>query len=72
MWHINAAGSPVINIIGKLITAATLWCDAHMVVDRLLSVGQFVACRVPCNPDPRQGHFWMEINTRPSPEGLLS
>jgi ABC-type bacteriocin/lantibiotic exporter with double-glycine peptidase domain len=43
MWHINAAGSPVINNIGKLITAATLWYDAHMVVDQQLSVGQLVA-----------------------------
>ncbi len=32
-----------INLIGKLVNAATLWYGAHLVMDNTLTVGQFVA-----------------------------
>ncbi|WP_138858183.1 type I secretion system permease/ATPase [Inhella inkyongensis] len=36
-------GHEGINLIGKLINAATLWFGAHLVMDGQLTVGQFVA-----------------------------
>ncbi len=32
-----------VNLIGKLVNAATLWYGAHLVMNGELSVGQFVA-----------------------------
>jgi ABC-type bacteriocin/lantibiotic exporter with double-glycine peptidase domain len=32
-----------VNLIGKLVNAATLWYGAHLVMDNQLTVGQFVA-----------------------------
>ncbi|WP_369820731.1 type I secretion system permease/ATPase [Rhizobacter sp. Root1221] len=36
-------GHEGINLIGKLVGAATLWYGAHLVMDQKLSVGEFVA-----------------------------
>jgi subfamily B ATP-binding cassette protein HlyB/CyaB len=38
-----SCGHEGINLIGKLVGAATLWYGAHLVMDQQLSVGQFVA-----------------------------
>lgn len=54
-----------INLIGKLVNAATLWWGAHLVMDGQLSVGQFVAfnmfaARV-AQPIMRTAQLWTDF-----------
>ena len=54
-----------INLIGKLINAATLWWGAHLVMDGQLTVGQFVAfnmfsARV-AQPIMRMAQLWTDF-----------
>lgn len=41
--NVATLGHEGINLIGKLVNAATLWWGAHLVMDQQLTVGQFVA-----------------------------
>jgi len=40
---LSTLGSESVNLVGKLVTAATLWLGAHLVMQGSLSVGQLIA-----------------------------
>jgi ATP-binding cassette, subfamily B, bacterial HlyB/CyaB len=54
-----------INLVGKLINAATLWYGAHLVMDNQLSVGQFVAFNMfaqrVAQPIMRMAQLWTDF-----------
>ncbi len=54
-----------INLIGKLINAATLWWGAHLVMDGQLTVGQFVAFNMfagrVAQPIMRMAQLWTDF-----------
>jgi ATP-binding cassette, subfamily B, bacterial HlyB/CyaB len=54
-----------INLIGKLVNAATLWYGAHLVMDNQLSVGQFVAFNMfagrVSQPIMRMAQLWTDF-----------
>ena len=54
-----------INLIGKLVNAATLWYGAHLVMDNQLSVGQFVAFNMfaqrVAQPIMRMAQLWTDF-----------
>lgn len=54
-----------INLIGKLVNAATLWWGAHLVMDGQLSVGQFVAFNMfagrVAQPIMRMAQLWTDF-----------
>ncbi|MDQ1833424.1 type I secretion system permease/ATPase [Massilia scottii] len=54
-----------VNLIGKLVNAATLWYGAHLVMDNELSVGQFVAFNMfaqrVAQPIMRMAQLWTDF-----------
>ena len=54
-----------INLVGKIINAATLWYGAHLVMDNELSVGQFVAFNMfaqrVAQPIMRMAQLWTDF-----------
>lgn len=54
-----------VNLIGKLVNAATLWYGAHLVMDNQLSVGQFVAFNMfaqrVAQPIMRMAQLWTDF-----------
>lgn len=54
-----------VNLIGKLVNAATLWWGAHLVMDGQLSVGQFVAFNMfaqrVAQPIMRMAQLWTDF-----------
>ena len=54
-----------INLIGKLVGAATLWYGAHLVMDNALTVGQFVAFNMfaqrVAQPIMRMAQLWTDF-----------
>jgi len=58
-------GHEAINLIGKLIGAATLWYGARLVMDQQLSVGQFVAFNMfaqrVAQPIMRMAQLWTDF-----------
>jgi subfamily B ATP-binding cassette protein HlyB/CyaB len=54
-----------VNLIGKLVNAATLWYGAHLVMDNDLSVGQFVAFNMfaqrVSQPIMRMAQLWTDF-----------
>jgi len=54
-----------INLVGKLVNAATLWWGAHLVMDSELTVGQFVAFNVfaqrVAQPIMRMAQLWTDF-----------
>jgi len=54
-----------VNLIGKLINAATLWYGAHLVMDNQLTVGQFVAFNMfaqrVAQPIMRMAQLWTDF-----------
>ncbi len=60
-----SAGHEGINLIGKLVGAATLWYGARLVMDQELSVGQFVAFNMfaqrVAQPIMRMAQLWTDF-----------
>jgi len=58
-------GHEGINLIGKLINAATLWYGAHLVMEHKLSVGEFVAFNMfaqrVAQPIMRMAQMWTDF-----------
>ena len=54
-----------VNLIGKVINAATLWYGAHLVMDQSLTVGQFVAFNMfaqrVAQPIMRMAQMWTDF-----------
>ncbi|NHZ65667.1 type I secretion system permease/ATPase [Massilia genomosp. 1] len=54
-----------VNLIGKLVNAATLWYGAHLVMDNALTVGQFVAFNMfaqrVAQPIMRMAQLWTDF-----------
>ena len=54
-----------VNLIGKLVNAATLWYGAHLVMDSQLTVGQFVAFNMfaqrVAQPIMRMAQLWTDF-----------
>jgi len=54
-----------VNLIGKLVNAATLWWGAHLVMNEQLSVGQFVAFKMfaqrVAQPIMRMAQLWTDF-----------
>jgi subfamily B ATP-binding cassette protein HlyB/CyaB len=54
-----------VNLIGKLVNAATLWYGAHLVMDNQLTVGQFVAFNMfaqrVTQPIMRMAQLWTDF-----------
>jgi subfamily B ATP-binding cassette protein HlyB/CyaB len=54
-----------VNLIGKLVNAATLWYGAHLVMDNQMSVGQFVAFNMfaqrVSQPIMRMAQLWTDF-----------
>jgi subfamily B ATP-binding cassette protein HlyB/CyaB len=54
-----------VNLIGKLVNAATLWYGAHLVMDNQLTVGQFVAFNMfaqrMAQPIMRMAQLWTDF-----------
>ena len=54
-----------VNLIGKLVNAATLWYGAHLVMDGQLTVGQFVAFNMfaqrVSQPIMRMAQLWTDF-----------
>ena len=54
-----------INLIGKMVNAATLWYGAHLVMDNQLTVGQFVAFNMfaqrVAQPIMRMAQLWTDF-----------
>ncbi|MGA0571771.1 type I secretion system permease/ATPase [Variovorax sp. VNK109] len=54
-----------VNLIGKLVNAATLWWGAHLVMDNQLTVGQFVAFNMfaqrVAQPIMRMAQLWTDF-----------
>ncbi len=54
-----------VNLIGKLVNAATLWWGAHLVMDNQLTVGQFIAFNMfaqrVAQPIMRMAQLWTDF-----------
>jgi subfamily B ATP-binding cassette protein HlyB/CyaB len=54
-----------VNLIGKLVNAATLWYGAHLVMDNQLTVGQFIAFNMfaqrVAQPIMRMAQLWTDF-----------
>ena len=63
--NLASVAHEAINMIGKLINAATLWWGAHLVMDGQLSVGQFVAFNMfagrVAQPIMRMAQLWTDF-----------
>jgi subfamily B ATP-binding cassette protein HlyB/CyaB len=63
--QLNALGSNLVNLAGKVVTVALLWIGAKMVIDGSLSVGQLVAFNMlagrVATPILRLSQLWQEM-----------
>lgn len=63
--NIASWGHEGVNLIGKLVNAATLWYGAHLVMDNQLTVGQFVAFNMfaqrVSQPIMRMAQLWTDF-----------
>ncbi|MGI4778991.1 MAG: type I secretion system permease/ATPase [Janthinobacterium lividum] len=63
--NIASWGHEGVNLIGKLVNAATLWYGAHLVMDNQLTVGQFVAFNMfaqrVSGPIMRMAQLWTDF-----------
>ena len=63
--NLAAWGHEAINLIGKLVNAATLWFGAKLVMDQELTVGQFVAFNMfagrVAQPIMRMAQMWTDF-----------
>lgn len=63
--NIASWGHEGINLIGKLVNAATLWYGAHLVMENQLTVGQFVAFNMfaqrVAQPIMRMAQLWTDF-----------
>lgn len=63
--NLAAWGHEGISLIGKLVNAATLWYGAHLVMDNVLTVGQFVAFNMfaqrVAQPIMRMAQLWTDF-----------
>lgn len=63
--NLASVAHETINLIGKVINAATLWWGAHLVMDGQLSVGQFVAFNMfagrVAQPIMRMAQLWTDF-----------
>lgn len=63
--NLASVAHEAINLIGKLINAATLWWGAHLVMEGQLSVGQFVAFNMfagrVAQPIMRMAQLWTDF-----------
>lgn len=63
--NLAAVAHEGVNLIGKLVNAATLWYGAHLVMDNQLSVGQFVAFNMfaqrVSQPIMRMAQLWTDF-----------
>ncbi|MCW5654173.1 type I secretion system permease/ATPase [Hydrogenophaga sp.] len=63
--NVATLGHEGINLIGKLVNAATLWWGAHLVMDQQLTVGQFVAFNMfaqrVSQPIMRMAQLWTDF-----------
>jgi subfamily B ATP-binding cassette protein HlyB/CyaB len=63
--NLASLGHEGINLIGKLIGAATLWWGARLVIDQQLSVGQFIAFNMfaqrVAQPIMRMAQLWTDF-----------
>lgn len=63
--NLAAVAHEGVNLIGKLINAATLWYGAHLVMDNQLTVGQFVAFNMfaqrVSQPIMRMAQLWTDF-----------
>ena len=63
--NIATWGHEGVNLIGKLVNAATLWYGAHLVMDNQLTVGQFVAFNMfaqrVSQPIMRMAQLWTDF-----------
>ncbi len=63
--NLATLGHEGINLIGKLIGAATLWWGARLVIDQQLSVGQFIAFNMfaqrVAQPIMRMAQLWTDF-----------
>jgi subfamily B ATP-binding cassette protein HlyB/CyaB len=62
---VASMANEVVNLIGKLVNAATLWYGAHLVMDGALTVGMFVAFNMfaqrVAQPVMRIAQMWTEF-----------
>lgn len=62
---LSQQANETVNLIGKIINAATLWYGAHLVMDQSLSVGQFVAFNMfaqrVAQPIMRMAQMWTDF-----------
>ena len=63
--NLAAVAHEGVNLIGKLVNAATLWYGAHLVMDNQLTVGQFVAFNMfaqrVSQPIMRMAQLWTDF-----------
>jgi ATP-binding cassette, subfamily B, bacterial HlyB/CyaB len=63
--NLATVGHEGVNLIGKLVNAATLWYGAHLVMDNQLTVGQFVAFNMfagrVSQPIMRMAQLWTDF-----------
>jgi len=63
--NLAAVAHEGVNLIGKLVNAATLWYGAHLVMDNQLTVGQFVAFNMfaqrVAQPIMRMAQLWTDF-----------
>jgi len=63
--NMASAANEGVNLIGKLVNAATLWYGAHLVMENALTVGQFVAFNMfaqrVSQPIMRMAQLWTDF-----------
>jgi subfamily B ATP-binding cassette protein HlyB/CyaB len=63
--NLASAANEGVNLIGKLVNAATLWYGAHLVMENALTVGQFVAFNMfaqrVSQPIMRMAQLWTDF-----------
>lgn len=63
--NLATVANEAVNLIGKLVNAATLWYGAHLVMNNELSVGQFIAFNMfaqrVSQPIMRMAQLWTEF-----------
>ena len=63
--NLASVAHEAVNLIGKLVNAATLWYGAHLVMDNELSVGQFIAFNMfaqrVSQPIMRMAQLWTDF-----------
>lgn len=63
--NLASVAHEAVNLIGKLVNAATLWYGAHLVMDNALTVGQFIAFNMfaqrVSQPIMRMAQLWTDF-----------